>query len=37
MKISLPLVSFTEFSKTQGNDEVVIQTLSFKGLHSMAD
>ena len=37
LKFSLPLVSFTEFSRTQGNDEVVIQTLTFKGLHSIAD
>jgi hypothetical protein len=35
--IKLPLASFTEFSRTQGNDEVVAQTLTFKGLHSIAD
>lgn len=37
LKFTLPLVSFTEFSRTQGNDEVVVQTLTFKGLHSKAD
>lgn len=37
LKFTLPLVSFTEFSKTQGNDEVVIQTLTFKGLYSNTD
>ena len=37
LKIDLPIVSFTEFSRTQGNDEVVIQTLTFKGLYSNVD
>lgn len=35
--IKLPLVSFTEFARSMGNDEVVTQTLSFKGLYSLAD
>ena len=35
--ITLPLVSFTEFSRSMGNDEVVTQTVNFKGLYSIAD
>lgn len=35
--IDLPNCAFTEWSKTQGNDEVVIQTLTFKWLYSVAD
>lgn len=37
IKIDLPLCSFTEFSRTQGNDETVVQTLTFKWLYSMVD
>jgi len=37
LTITLPLVSFTEFNRTMGNDEVVTQTLTFKWLHSIAD
>ena len=37
LKISLPLVSFIEFDRTQWNDEVVIQTLTFKWLYSNVD
>jgi len=35
--IKLPIASFTEFSRTQGNDELVLQTLAFKWLQSIAD
>jgi hypothetical protein len=35
--IDLPLASFTEFSRSQGNDEVVTQTLTFKGIYSQVD
>lgn len=37
LSIDLPLVAFTERDKTQGNDEVVIETLNFKLLYSIAD
>jgi hypothetical protein len=37
LNIDLPLASFTEFSRSQGNDEVVTQTLNFKGIYSVAD
>lgn len=37
LTILLPLVSFEEFSRSMGNDEVVTQTISFKWLHSIAD
>lgn len=37
LSIDLPLVAFTEWDKTQGNNEVVIETLTFKGLYSIAD
>ena len=37
LKFVLPIVSFTEFSRSMGNDEVVIQTMAFKWLHSMTD
>lgn len=37
LTIDLPLVAFTEFSRSQGNDETVIQTLTFKGLYSNTD
>lgn len=37
LMITLPLAWLTEFSRTQGNDEVVTQTLTFKGLQSIAD
>jgi len=35
--IDLALASFTEFSRSQGNDEVVTQTLTFKGIYSQVD
>lgn len=37
LTIDLPLCAMTEWSKTQGNDEVVMQTLTFKWLYSVAD
>lgn len=37
LTINLPLASFTEFSRSQGNDEVVTQTLTFKWIYSVAD
>lgn len=37
LTIDLPLASFTEFSRSQGNDEVVTQTLAFKWLYSNVD
>ena len=37
LKIELPIVTFEEFSRTQGNDETVTQTLGFKGLYSSVD
>lgn len=37
LRIDLPLVAFTEFSRSLNNDDVVTQTLKFKGLYSMAD
>jgi hypothetical protein len=37
LTIDLPLVSFTEFSRSQGNDEIVTQTLTFKGIYSRVD
>ena len=37
LRIDLPLASITEWDKTQGNDEIVSQTLTFKGLYSDTD
>lgn len=37
LRIDLPLASLTEWDKTQGNDEIVSQTLTFKGLYSDTD
>lgn len=37
LTIDLPLASFTEFDRSMGNDEVVTQTINFKGLYSQAD
>jgi len=37
LTIDLPLASFTKFSRTQGNDETVVQTLTFKWLYSQVD
>lgn len=37
LTVSLPLASLTEFSRSMGNDEVVTQTCTFKGLYSQAD
>lgn len=37
LKIDLPLVSMTEWDKTQGNDETVSQTVTFKWLYSDTD
>ena len=33
LRIDLPFASMTEFDKTQGNDEVVEQTITFKGMY----
>lgn len=37
LRIDLPLASLTEWDKTQGNDEVVSQTITFKWLYSDVD
>ena len=37
LTIDLPLASFTEFSRSQWNDETVTQTVTFKGLYSNTD
>lgn len=37
LRIDLPSAALTEWDKTQGNDEVVSQTLTFKGLYSLTD
>ena len=37
LTFTLPLVSLSEFERSQGNDEVVMQTVTFKGLYSIAD
>ena len=37
LRIDLPLASLTEWDKTQGNDEVVSQTITFKWLYSDTD
>lgn len=37
LQIDFPLLAFTEFSRTMGNNEVVIQTLNFKPIRSFAD
>lgn len=37
LTIDLPKVSFTEWEKTQGNDEILTQTVTFSGLYSIAD
>jgi len=37
LEVDLAAANFTEWSKAQGNDEVVSQTLSFKGNYSRAD
>lgn len=37
LRIDLPMAALTEWDKTQGNDEVVMQTLTFKGLYSNTD
>lgn len=37
LTIELPVASFTEFARTQGNDETVTQTLTFKWLYSAID
>ena len=37
LNIDLPKANFTEWSRTMGNDEVVSQTVNFKGLYSIAD
>ena len=37
LRIDLPMAAMTEWDKTQGNDEVVMQTLTFKGLYSNTD
>ena len=37
LTIDLPMASFTEFSRSQGNDETVTQTLTFKWLYSNID
>lgn len=37
LTVDLPLATFTEWSKTQGNNEVVMETLKFKSVRSRAD
>lgn len=37
LRIDLPLVAFTEWSRSMWNDEVVMQTLTFKWMYSIAD
>ena len=37
LTVTLPYCSFTEFSRTQGNDETVTQTLNFKAHYSQVD
>lgn len=37
LTIDLPNCAVTEWSKTQGNDEVVMQTVTFKWMYSIAD
>lgn len=37
LSFDLPLAAFTEWDKTQGNDEVVMETITFKGLYSNTD
>ena len=37
LTINLAKANFTEWSRTMGNDEVVSQTVTFKGLYSIAD
>ena len=37
LRFDLPMCAMTEWAKTQGNDEVVTQTLTFKGLYSNTD
>lgn len=37
LRIDLPLVGLTEFSKNMGSGEVVLQTLNFKAVRSYAD
>lgn len=37
LTIDLPLAAFTEFSRDMSNDKVVMQTLTFTGLYSLAD
>lgn len=37
LRIDMPLVSFTEFKTDYKNDDIVKQTLSFKGIYSVAD
>jgi len=37
LEIDLPKVGFTEFSRTISTDEIVTQSVGFKGFYSMAD
>lgn len=37
LTINLALCTLSEFARTQGNDEVVTQTITFKGHRSQAD
>ncbi len=37
LTITLPRIKFTEWGRTQGNDEIIKQTVGFKGLYSLAD
>lgn len=37
LNIDVANAAFTEWSRTMGNDEIVMQTLKFKGMYSVAD
>lgn len=37
IQIDVALATFTEFSRSMGNDEIVTATVTFKGMYSLAD
>lgn len=37
LRFDLAMASLQEFARTQGNNEVVTQTVTFKGIRSLAD
>lgn len=37
LRVDVALASFTEFSRSMGNDEIVSATVTFKGMYSLAD